>query len=103
MDRAQSAPTIRIDARPAGPSGPMASHIVLGRPTLHHAIEAAESAAPGGRIILHAFAKDVPALASLVPDRVRPRVSIWVAAPEEAQATIRTDRLYDSARLRKAL
>jgi phosphatidylglycerophosphate synthase len=103
MDRAQSQRTIRIDARPMGPNGLLATHLVLGRPMLQHAIEVAERAAPGVRIILHADAKSVPALAHLVPEPTRSRVSIWISPPEGDSPAIRTDFLYDAKRLKKAI
>lgn len=102
MDRAEAFTLIRIDARPRGPEGPLAAHILMGRPVLAHLIDAVPTA-PEARIVVDAAAEDAERLASLVPVSKRSLVSFRIKGPETVEPLLRADRLYDPHRLRRAI
>ena len=89
-----------IDARPRGPRGPMAGERVLGRPVLEHLVEMA-IACDRGPIAVHARVDEHAPMRSLVRDH--PGVIFATGPPPEHAAILRTDRLYDPARLRRVL
>ncbi len=85
-----------IDARPLGPRGPLAAEVVLGRTVLDRLVEQALAAVgPGGGVGVLGDRDALPSLAET--DRVA------LIDREPASATIvRTDRLYDGRRLKRA-
>jgi hypothetical protein len=101
-----SAPAIplAIDARPRGPRGPLAGEIVLGQPVLSRLLTQALAIAPPDRpIAVHAREDDHPLLMRLVADSPADRVVVVGGPPLLSAAILRTDRLYDTGRLRRAV
>ncbi|MEO6808766.1 MAG: CDP-alcohol phosphatidyltransferase family protein [Isosphaeraceae bacterium] len=98
----RSFPDVVIDARPRGPQGPLASELVLGRPVLAHLVELA-GALGAGSVAVHARVDDHARYRGLVDPDQRVSVVFATGPPPEGSAVLRTDRLYDEARLRKAL
>ena len=93
-----------IDARPRGPHGPLAGERVLGRPVLDHLLHLAGSVAgAAGAVVVHARLDEHEALRSVVAgdDRATP-VRFVTGPPPENSLVLRTDRLYDPTRLRRA-
>ncbi len=99
MSRTPQVPALAIDARPRGPGGPLAGALVLGRPVLAHLLELAV-AMGGGRVAIHARAEEHGRLRELIPGDAARFVT---GPPPEGSAILRTDRLYDANRLRRAL
>ncbi len=100
------APSLVIDARPRGPAGPLAGELVLGRCVLAHVLDLALTLEDGedrGPIAIHARLEEHRRLADLVADRPAGRFVFATGPPSEAATILRTDRLYDPARLRRAL
>jgi hypothetical protein len=97
-------PHLVIDARPRGPDGPLAGLKLLGRPVLGHLLELA----PGqdqSPIVIHARPEEHERLRDLVaawPGH-RDRIVFAPGPPLEAATILRSDRLYDSRRLRRAI
>lgn len=92
-------PSLAIDARPRGPGGPLAGVRVLGRPVLAHLVDLAVEL--GTRpVVVHARAEEHGRLRDLVPDEA---LRLATGPPPEGAAILRTDRLYDANRLRRAL
>lgn len=77
-------PTLVIDARPRGPHGPFAGEFVQGKSVLDHLMDvaAAVSPDPSVRVVVIATEDD---------------------SPPDGAVVLRTDRLYDSKRLRRAI
>jgi hypothetical protein len=98
----RSVPELVIDARPRGPQGPLASELVLGRPVLMHLVELA-GALGAGSVAVHARVDDHARYRGLVDLDQRVSVVFVTGPPPEGSAILRTDRLYDEARLRRAL
>lgn len=94
-----------IDARPRGPHGPLAGEIVQGRPLLRQLVAlAADLGGADDAITVHARLDEQAALRALIDQadagsgvRFRP------GPPPEGAFILRTDRLYDPNRLRRAL
>jgi hypothetical protein len=102
----RSTPSLVIDARPRGPAGPLAGELVLGRCILAHVLDLALTLEDGedrGPIAIHARLEEHRRLADLVADRPAGRFVFATGPPSEAAVILRTDRLYDPARLRRAL
>jgi phosphatidylglycerophosphate synthase len=95
-------PPLVIDARPRGPSGPLAGEQVLGRPVLAHLVELALPLGTGP-ITIHARYDEHRALVGLLPQASGGRVVLATGPPPEGSAVLRTDRIYDPGRLRRAL
>ena len=93
-----------IDARPRGPQGPLATEVVMGRPMLSHLLEQAlQLADPGHPIVVYAR-EDEHALLRTFLANAQPGRVLLLAGPPLAGATIlRSDRIYDVRRLRKAV
>jgi phosphatidylglycerophosphate synthase len=93
-----------IDARPRGPHGLLAAEVVLGRSVLHHLLDLAVEYVPVGKaIVVHARADEHDSLRELALGSKTGAV-VFVNGPPRADAAIlRTDRLYDRARLRRGL
>jgi len=90
---------IVIDARPRGPRGPLAGEKVLGRPVLAHLVELADSIAVGP-VAVHARIDEHKRLNALIPDS---SVVFALGPPPENATILRTDRLYDARRLKRAI
>jgi phosphatidylglycerophosphate synthase len=93
-----------IDARPHGPRGLLAAEVVLGRALLCRLVDQAlEVAGPGRTVAVHARSDERDALESLLVDAAPGRIALRSEPPSAEAAILRTDRLYDSRRLRRAL
>ena len=92
-------PALAIDARPRGPQGLLAGERVLGRPVLAHLIDLAAGLATGP-VTIHARADEHAGLRELVAGA---DVALATGPPPEGSAILRTDRIYDPARLRRAV
>jgi len=93
-----------IDARPRGPRGLLATEILLGRPVLSHLVEQALTVgSPGGPIAVHAREDEHALLQGLMANHVSNRVMFFMGPPQAGAAIMRTDRLYDLRRLRRAV
>ena len=92
-------PSIVIDARPRGPRGPFAVEPVRGRAVLDHLLDLAGEINPNGAVAVLADGEDRHAISSAAGDRGR-----VVEGPAPAGSVVlRTDRLYDPAKLRAAV
>jgi phosphatidylglycerophosphate synthase len=94
--------TLAIDAQPRGPDGLFAASVILGRPMLVHLIDLATTVG-AKRIVIHGSEQDRGSLERLAEDRRRPEVSLVTEAVSRSIPTLRTDRLYDRRRLRRAI
>jgi phosphatidylglycerophosphate synthase len=94
-----------IDARPRGPSGPLAVERVLGRPILAHLADLAGDLADAGRpVTVHARADEHDALRGLVAEDEAPSLLVFSTGPTpEGAVVLRSDRLYDPTRLRRVV
>ncbi|MDB5353403.1 MAG: phosphatidylglycerophosphate synthase [Planctomycetota bacterium] len=97
-----SSRTLVIDARPRGPRGPLAGERVLGKPVLAHLVDLARECGDGP-VAVHARVDEHGPFRDLVSDAVAKAVVFATGPPPEHAAILRTDRLYDAGRLRKAL
>ena len=91
-----------IDARPRGPNGPFAGERVLGRPVLGHLLDLVDPTETRS-VAIHARVDEHEALRAVVAPADAPRVRFVTGPPPEDSAILRSDRLYDPARLRRAL
>lgn len=88
-----------IDARPRGPHGPLAAEVVLGRTVLARLVDQALTAVGPDHGVAVLGGRDVvPLLVDADPDRI----ALIDREPASAP-TVRTDRLYDARRLRRAV
>ena len=88
--------TLVIDARPRGPHGALAGERVRGQTVLEHLLEVA-----GPEIAsVHVHNSDRAEIAALASDR---GLAILTDPTPDGAAVLRTDRLYDRSRLRRAL
>jgi phosphatidylglycerophosphate synthase len=93
-----------IDARPRGPRGPLASELLLGEPVLHHLLEQAVAIGPIDRpIAIYAREDEHPLMMGLAVDSAPGRFVLHAGPPLLGAAILRTDRLYDTGRLRRAV
>jgi hypothetical protein len=84
----------------------LAGEIVLGRCVLAHVLDLALTLEDGqdcGPIAIHARLEEHRRLEELVADRPAGRFVFVPGPPTEAAVILRTDRLYDPSRLRRAL
>ena len=102
MPRSTPSPHLVIDARPRGPSGPLAGELVLGRCVLAHLLDLA-SAFHDATIVVHARPEEHRRLEELVADWPAGRIVFAPGPPSEGATILRTDRLYDPRRLRRAV
>jgi phosphatidylglycerophosphate synthase len=93
-------PHLVIDARPRGPRGLLAGESILGRPVLEHLLELAGSFSETP-IAVHARFDEHERLRQIVGESGR--VLMMTGPPPEDAAILRSDRLYDRARLRRAI
>ncbi|MGC8638618.1 MAG: CDP-alcohol phosphatidyltransferase family protein [Isosphaeraceae bacterium] len=101
-----SAPALHlvIDARPRGPSGPLATEMVLGRTLLGRLLELALQVAPADQpIAVHAREDEHELLRGLVGEAAPGRAVLVTGPPQMGAAVLRTDRLYDAQRFRWAV
>ena len=96
-----TADSLVIDARPRTDRGPLAGEIVSGSPVLTQLLEAA--AGSSEHLTIHARLDEHDSIWPLIPEALRPRVTLRVGPPPEGKPLLRTDRLYDSKRLRNVL
>lgn len=94
--------SLAIDARPRGPRGPLAGELVQGRSVLAHLVDLAVGldAAP---VVVHARLGEHSRLRALVAGLGASQVVFATGPPPEDAVILRTDRLYDPTRLRRAL
>ncbi|AMV39846.1 CDP-alcohol phosphatidyltransferase family protein [Planctomyces sp. SH-PL62] len=93
-----------IDARPSGPRGLLAAEVFMGRSVLSHLVEQAlDLVGPGRAIAVLAGRGQIADLAPLLRDAEADRVTLVDAAPTVGAAVLRTDRLYDGRRLKRAV
>ena len=98
----RQAPHIVIDARPRGPRGPLAEEEVLGRSVLAHLVDLA-SAVVDGPVNVHARLDEHEHLLESLDDQTNGRIRLVTGPPPENAAILRSDRIYDPSRLRKAI
>jgi phosphatidylserine synthase len=91
-----------IDARPRGPSGPLAAETILGRPVLLRLIEAA-GATGQPRVTIHARPEEFSRLDDLASGSHGVDCRFAPGPPPAGAVILRSDRLYDHARLRRAI
>jgi phosphatidylglycerophosphate synthase len=93
-----------IDARPRGDRGPLAAERVLGRSMLEHQLLlAAELKSPGEPLLVHARADEHDRLRQVARDAGRGEPVFVTGPPRADAAVLRTDRFYDTRRLRRSL
>jgi phosphatidylglycerophosphate synthase len=96
--------TLTIDARPRGPRGPFAAERVHGRTVLEHLIDLAAHVGGGELpVAIHARSDEHDRVASWLADRPSSEYVLAFGPPPEGSRVLRTDRLYDTVRLRKAI
>ena len=95
-------PHLVIDARPRGPQGPLAGELVQGRCVLGHLLDLAATI-DDATIVIHARLEEHSGLTALLADRSPDRFVFRTGPPPENAAILRTDRLYDQNRLRRAM
>ena len=102
--RARKTRNLVIDARPRGPGGLLAHERILGRPVLDHLLDLAGTLGPAAKAVaIHARIDEHDALRSRVEAGLNPAPVQLVTGPPPEDATIlRTDRLYDPSKLRRA-
>ena len=98
----QITPSLAIDARPRGPEGPLAGLSVQGRPVVAHLVELATRLV-AGPIAIHARAHEHAEMHRWLDGVALENVVLTLGPPPEGAAILRTDRLYDAGRLRRAL
>ncbi len=95
-------PHLVIDARPRGPRGPFARETVLGRSVLARLLDLAVELS-GEPVVIHARPDEREFLEPLVAGKEPGRLIFSAEAPSEHATVLRTDRIYDPGRLRRAL
>ncbi len=98
----RSTVSLVIDARPRGPVGPLAGELIQGRSVLAHLVDLAVSL-DAKSVVIHARLEDHDRLETLLQDRHAGLFAFSTGPPAESSVVLRTDRLYDPARLRKAV
>ena len=89
-----------IDARPRGPHGLLAAEVVLGKSVLRHLLDlAVEHVPPGKAVVVHARGDEHDRLRELAHGSSSGGVVLVNGPPRADAAILRTDRLYDPARL----
>jgi hypothetical protein len=103
---ARRARNLVIDARPRGPRGPLAGERVQGRSVLDHLLDLAQSAGgiePWAPVAVHARHDEHELFRGPIEARPEGRFVLAVGPPPEGSLVLRADRLYDPAKLRRAL
>ncbi len=75
---------------------------MLGRPVLAHLIDLAGESSPG-RVMIHARVDEHGRFRALIPEERANDCAFATGPPPEGAAILRTDRIYDPSRLRRAL
>ena len=97
---------LMIDARPRGNHGPLATELIGGRPILVRLVELARLAGErdeADAVCVHARAEEHARLASLFDEFERPRLTFVTGPPPENAPILRTNRVYDAKKLKRAL
>lgn len=103
MSRPAKPTGVCIDARVRGPDGPLAIVPLLGRPLVHHLLDAAATLALEQEpIAIHARLDEHQDIQQALAGRERPPCVLCTGPPREGSLILRADRLYDPARLRRA-
>lgn len=89
--------SIHVDARPLGPNGPLADERILGQTLLEQIVTAVRPSQPG-RLVVHHHPHLQPRSA---PDLGS--IELTDQPPDGSGLTLRTDRLYDPRKLRRAI
>jgi phosphatidylglycerophosphate synthase len=93
-----------IDARPRGARGPLAAELVLGKSMLDHLLELADELVPQAEpVVVHARDDELGPLSELAARFQSRRVEFVYGPPRADAAVLRTDRFYDSGRLKRGL
>ena len=93
-----------IDARPRGMRGPLAAEVVLGKSMLDHLLEVAhELAPPTEPVMIHAREEEHGRLRELAGLSARRGVKFVCGPPRADAIVLRTDRYYDTGRLKRGL
>jgi phosphatidylglycerophosphate synthase len=93
-----------IDARPRGMRGPLAAEVVLGKSMLDHLLEVADELAPPTEpVVIHAREEEHGRLRELAGRSARRGVQFVCGPPRADAIVLRTDRYYDTGRLKRGL
>ncbi len=93
-----------IDARPQNADGLLAAEMVLGKSLLKHTLDQAFNLVnPKSRIVILADEEHLPDIRRLLHDCPRESVELMTSPPSSADLILRTDRLYEPRKLRKAV
>jgi phosphatidylglycerophosphate synthase len=93
-----------IDARPRGPRGLLAAEVVLGRSVLDRLLDlTGELSRSGEPVVVYARPEEHRRLHELAGGRHRSGLVFECGPPRDGAAVLRTDRIYDRARLRRSL
>jgi phosphatidylglycerophosphate synthase len=95
-------PTLVIDAHPRGPNGPLARERLLDRPILAHLLDQARALA-AAPIIVHVQENEYNCIRELVDHEVGPALVFATGPLPEGVVILRTDRVYDTVRLRRII
>jgi phosphatidylglycerophosphate synthase len=102
MDRMAKAPILVIDARPRGPVGPYAAVALLGRPVLDRLVDQAARLGFEG-VTIHARVDEFGPFQGLITRQGETDVRFAPGPPPAGAVVLRTDRIYEDVRLRRAL
>ena len=93
-----------IDARPRGPRGPLAGEQVRGRTILDHLLDLADDVEVSDLpVMIHTRSDEHDQVNSWCAGRPSRRFVPALGPPPEGAVVLRTDRIYDSSKLRKAI
>jgi phosphatidylglycerophosphate synthase len=93
-----------IDARPRGPRGPLAGEQVRGRTILDHLLDLADDVEVSDLpVMIHTRSDESDQVDSWSVGRPSRRFVSALGPPPEGAVVLRTDRIYDSSKLRKAI
>ncbi len=95
-----------IDARPRGPRGPLATELIGGRPVLARLVELARLASGNDvdePVSVHARIEEQASFAALFDEFERPRLAFVTGPPPANASILRSDRVYDPIKLKRAI
>lgn len=99
-----STPPLVIDARPRSVTGLLAGELVLGKSILRHTLEHAIGLAPrGNSVVILTDAHETAAVNGLLRELDRVRVRLTTDDPPPNAYILRTDRLYEFRKLKRAV